>query len=599
MCFSAGLRAALAALLVLLTSCSAHQSAAPERLAILPFENLTSDPKIDWLATASAAALVFDLTGLRHTYAFRVGAIRSAYDERAVRVLEGNFEVVAGQLAVHACIEDLPRRKILRQFSLSGPLQDGIIPLMNQLAKQIDPDARPFSTRDPAAFASFGQALSAADAPAQARLLRTASIQDPNFSTAIADLGQALLVTGDPANAEKILTSGAQRAANPIDRGQLAYLAASARKDPGAQEKSLANLAQLTPADPNVFRKLAQVHLLQHQYTEAVRDYQTVTRLDPEDPAAFNFLGYAQAYAQDLEGARQSLGMYRKLAPKGDINPIDSLGEVSFYLGDFAGAERAFLEAHRSNPVARAGAELLKAAQARLMTGDRSGADKMFEQYMGQYRAAQDRAQGEYQRAQWEFLTGRRKQALARLQILLPSADSNTAALLDSQLSIWNLQTGSRKAAAGFAVEASKKATTPALQGLSALCRFLSAPALVRSNNNLADALALVFLGRFAEAVPPLEALYRETPPDSNAQVRTLLAWAYTNAGRTRDASALVDLYPIPLPGGEALFASMIFPRFLQVRSAVLESQSHRDQAQNTMKLFQEYAGDLPDKTAP
>jgi tetratricopeptide (TPR) repeat protein len=603
-CFSAGLRPACAVLFILTASCGAHKSTVPERLAILPFENLTADPKIDWLANASAAALVSNLTGLRQIYAFRADSIRTAYATHAARVLEANFEFIGDRLGLHASLEDLTRHRIVRQFSLSGPLREGIIPLVNQLAKELDPGARAFSTRDPAAFGSFGQALSASDASGQARLLQTASIQDPNFTAAYTDLGQTLLKLGDRADAEKVVASGAQHAANPIDRAQLAYLSAVARNDPGAREKALANLAQLTPADPEVFRNLAQTHLLQHKYADAVRDYQTAARLDPDEPATFNSLGYAQAYAHDLAGARRSLGVYQTLSVKGDVNPIDSLGEVSFYLGDFGAAERYFLEAHQLDSGARAGVELLKAAQARLMTGDRNGADKIFERYIfephsGQYRNAQDRAQTEYQRAQWEFLTGRRKQALGRIEGLLPSASGDTAALLDSQLSIWNLQTGNRTAATSLALDASKKATAPAVQSLSALCRFLSAPAVGHSNNNLADALALLFLGRFAEAIPPLEALYRDTPPESNAQVRTLLAWAYTKTGRTRDASELVDLYPIPLSGGESVFASMTFPRFLQVRSTVLDSQGKRDEAQKVMKLFQEYAGDLPDKTAP
>lgn len=592
------LRPRYAGIILLLGSGCGHQSSAPVRMAVLPFENLTADPRIDWMANASAAALVSDLTGLRQIYPFRADSIRTAYATRAGQVIQPNFEFNGDRVGLHASLEELPRRRIVRQFSLEGPLRDGMVPLINRLAKQIDAGARAFSTRDPAAFGSFGQALASSDAAAQARLLQTATIQDPNFTAAYTDLGQTLLMLGNRAEAGKVAAAGAQHAPNPIDRASLAYLSALAHDDLGAREKALAALAQLTPADPDVFRSLAQIHLLEHKYVEAVRDYQAVARLDPGDPAILNVLGYTQAYAHDLAGARQSLTTYRKLSAKGDTNAVDSLGEVHFFLGDFPAAERYFLEAQQLNPGA-GDIEMLKAAQAHLMTGDRNGADQIFARYMGEYRKGQDPVQNDYQRALWEFLTGRRKQALGRLQALLPSAGGDTAALLEAQLSVWYLQTGNRPEAARLAWDAGTKAATPRGQSLSALCRFLSSVSFTPSNNNFADALALLLAGQFAEAIPPLDNLYRNMPPEANGQVRTLLAWAYTSTGRTRDAAGLVDLYPIPLSSGERLFASLTFPKFLKVRSMVLDAHGKRDEAQKLMALYRQYAGDLPDQIAP
>src|SRR5205085_10258879 len=179
------------------------------------------------------AALVSDLTGVRQIYPFRADAIRTAYATRAGQVIEGNFEFHGDRLRLYASLEDLSRHKIVRQFSMQGPLREGIVPLLDQLAKAIDAGASAFSTRDPAAFSSFGQALSASDSSAQARFLQTATIQDPNFTTAYTDLGQTLLALGDRADAEKTAASGAQHARNPIDRAALAYLSAFARNDLG------------------------------------------------------------------------------------------------------------------------------------------------------------------------------------------------------------------------------------------------------------------------------------------------------------------------------------------------------------------------------
>ena len=162
-------------------------------------------------------------------------------------------------------------------------------------------------------------------------------------------------------------------------------------------------------------------------------------------------------YAQNLDGARAAFARYQSLAGPADLNPLDSLGEVYFYNGDFAHAEKQFVAAR----------EWLKAAEARLMTGDLAGADAFFEQYMA------PQPQRELERAQWEFLSGRRKQAMARVRKLI-ALPGDPGAIAGAQLSFWSLQTSDRTTAARLATTAAERATTPAARNLAAICRFLS-----------------------------------------------------------------------------------------------------------------------------
>jgi hypothetical protein len=108
------------------------------------------------------------------------------------------------------------------------------------------------------------------------------------------------------------------------------------------------------------------------------------------------------------------------------------------------------------------------------------------------------------------------------------------------------------------------------------------------SGSPLANAIGLMLARKPAEALPLFEKIYRETNPTSDAMVRTLLAWAYVENGRAADAKKLVELYPIPLSSGDALFASLIFPHFLFLRGMVLEDKK-------SLELYLKYAGDLPD----
>jgi hypothetical protein len=104
-----------------------------------------------------------------------------------------------------------------------------------------------------------------------------------------------------------------------------------------------------------------------------------------------------------------------------------------------------------------------------------------------------------------------------------------------------------------------------------------------------------LFARKYAEAVPLLEAIYRETSPTSDGQIRTLLAWTYVDTGRVADARKLVQIYPIPLSSGDPVFVSLMFPRFLYVRGVVLQNEGKRAEAKKSMDLFQKYAGDVPD----
>jgi len=154
---------------------------------------------------------------------------------------------------------------------------------------------------------------------------------------------------------------------------------------------------------------------------------------------------------------------------------------------------------------------------------------------------------------------------------------------------------GDSKSAAGLASQAGERAVSSAARNLGAVCRFISSAPTTSSGSPLVDSYALLLARRFREATPLLEKLYRETNPLRDAQTRTLLAWAYVATGRTADADPLLRTYPFPLASGDAMFASLLFPRFLFLRAAVLEKSGKRAEAKQSYELFLKYAGDGPD----
>lgn len=251
------------------------------------------------------------------------------------------------------------------------------------------------------------------------------------------------------------------------------------------------------------------------------------------------------------------------------------------------------MAAGAKNPAGH-GEELLKAAQARLMTGDVGGADGIFRKYLELTPLAQRKAVV-FEQAQWEFLTGRRKSGMARVEQMIPTTEGDQQALLLCQLLLWKLETGTGKDAAAMAAKAEVLARSPRVRGLSAICRVIAAPPAGTSGSRMADVYALLFARKYADALPLVEAIYRESNPASDGNIRTLAAWAEVETGRAGEAAKLVDIYPLPLSASDPVLASLIFPRFLFLRGTVFESEGKRAEAKRSFELFLKYAGDVRD----
>jgi Flp pilus assembly protein TadD len=579
-------------ILFALASLSCGRNRPVERLAVAPFENLSSDSRLNWAGRALAAALVYDLTPSPELHAQMVDSISGAYSARASRILEGYFSERNGRLDVVATLEVLGRTKVVASYELSEPAGEGMAPLVNQLAKRLSRAARPLGTDKPEAFRAYGEALEWSDRQTMLGDIESATVADAHFVAAYLLRARTLLGAGERETGLKVLA--AARGAHPdaIDAAEIEYLSASVSGDVEARGRALEKLTLVCPADAGRFKELAQLRLSQRKFQEAVRSYERAARLDAEEPETWNELGYAYAFTRDLSGARRALQRYQGLLAPPGTNALDSLGEVSFFLGDFGAATKYFVEARDRNP-ARGAEELVKAAEARLMAGDVPAADAVLQREAGG-RLSLGKALS-YEQAQWEFLIGRRKSGMARLEKLIPTLEGEDLAFSLCQLALWKLETGSGKEAVELIAKAEALARSPRTRSLSAMCRVIATKPETGSGSGVADAYALLFARKYAEAVPLLEAIYRETNPAVDGQIRTLLAWAYVETGRVAEARKLVQIYPIPLSSGDPVFASLVFPRFFFVQAKVLQEEGKTAEAKESYGLFLRYAGDVAD----
>lgn len=575
-----------------LAGCARQQATGIERLGVMPIENLGSDAHLDWRSRAAAGVVVYDLAGAKNIFARQVDSLSAAQSMQASRLLEGYFVERNGHIGIHATLEDLGRTKTIESFDMDGAASAGFLPLVNELARRLSSEARTFGTGNENAFRFYGEALDAKDSQDVERALEEATQADPGFTAGYVDEAKVLAESGNRERVREVVEAGERARQDPIDRANLEYVAAAATGDARDRMKALESLTAATPANANVFRELGEMRFARREFPQAVMEYRAAAHLDPEDPRTWNELGYALAWSNDLRGAREALSKYRNLTPE-DANVLDSEGEVSYFRGDFKSAGEDFEKAAVKNP-----SELLKVAEARLMSGDLRGADALFLKHLGPEANAQRGAI--YQMAQWEFLTGRRKAGLARMEKLAPESDGDLQSLVFSQLAIWKLEMGDKEAAVDLAKRSDVAGVqNPQVRGISAACRIIISGRTVDSSNSgskLLDAYALLFAKKYQEALPLLQAIYNETNPSSDGQVRTLLAWAYVETGAVDKAAPLLDSYPLPLSSGEPLFASLIFPRFLFLRGVVLGKSGKQDAARKSFELYLKYAGDVPDQ---
>jgi Flp pilus assembly protein TadD len=462
-------------------------------VAVLPFDNLTGDPSLDWISSAAQRIVAEQLTGAAGVFPMLAGTVEDAYAARAARFVHGYFERRHGSLHIEVAIEDSSRHKMVRTAAVDGAL----LPSLTAIAKSIDPTARSFSSSNEEAVAAW----------AKGDFERAVSL-DPDFGGAWISWVQVQIgmrnLQQAADTAQKALARPTLR--SPFERAQLMLLSATARRDEPAREQAMLALTKLVQNDPVLFSGIAETEMNARHFAQAARMYQEAVRVDPHDAADWNMLGYAQTYAGDLAAARKSFERYGK-EPGQEANALDSEGEALFLHGQFREAEKYFLESQKKDSAQSGGAELLKAAYARWLSGDLSGADTLFGQYAA-FRAKSGDPLIMWRQAVWEYATGRQARAVTRLEgVTGPAAE-----LARAQLDMWR--------------DPSK----------------------------------------IPHDLPTLKQLYDRTPAAKDGPIRTFYAAALLEAGKRDEARNLAALWPLPGTSDNALLEAFLYPKFLEVR---------------------------------
>jgi tetratricopeptide (TPR) repeat protein len=600
------------------------------RIAILRFENL-GDPAADWMGRALSEAMSASLAperairtetlrgfdpalGARPTAAPGVSSERTqALLAGADRIGYGRYSVRDGKVSVQLTIQTTQGNRTLRSLGATAE-ETRLLALAEGLARQVGPKATSCGTSSLAAARAYAMALETRVPDDAVALLEQAAAADPAYGAAQQLLARSRLARQDRAGAEAVLRQALSHSAamSAEWRARLEYDLAGLRGDGAGRARALAALAQATPEDPAVWRAAGNVAQARNQTAAAIAAYRKALAIDPNDVGVLNELGYSLSASGDLKGAVEAISRYRTLRPN-DANPLDSLGDVHFQSGRFAEAAQHYSEAYAKDPRFLNGGTLYKAALARLLSGDVAAADALIKPHIDALQAAGDPTV-EYRKADWSWISGRRKEGLERLLRWAgappPTASKDLAARAWSQLAVWSLALGNRENARLAAARAAQLAG-PASAGIVSMIAFLTQPPASSSEwavraerafpeaaqaplRGFARAYALLLAKDYADAALVLKEMHVASGGAGDQSIPVLLGWAYLMSGKTAEAAPLLARFPLPSPEGPAPFMVMHWPRVLYLRGLLAEKQGRMEAARGEYRTFLRLSGSEP-----
>jgi len=622
-------------LAVLFSSCSRQPATGlpPERIAILRLENLSGDPSLGWVGRALSEIVSGDLSGAgkprvissANMHAFdRVLGVRpvsapgiSAESTQAIvagatQIGYGEYTVRNGRLEVRMTIEDVGALKTTKVLTASVPAGD-VLGAGAALARQISDKAIPYGTRNPAALEAYIRALESNDATVMDVGLGVAIAADPDFVPPYRLLAQVKGQRQDRAGAVATLDRALARgnAIPELDRARLELESAELSGNGEARQAALTRLTKLDSGDAATWSALGASLMIRHDYKQAQQAYQKGSELAPQDVGVLNTLGYAAGQAGDLDAAMTALRRYATLRPN-EPNPLDSMGDVNLSAGRLADAENFYLQSLKKDPKFQNNNGLLKAALARLLSGDVAGANNLAEQYLAARAEAKDTIV-DYRRAQWSWISGRRKAAAQQMGAFALAAESGPlreiASRAYAELALWSVMSGDRDGAARLAQKALSIAG-PGSAGNAMVARFLAQPPAGSSEwavraeqqfpgpaqnaiKNFSLAYALLINQQFQPAMLLFKQMWEAGSPTADEGLPVMLAWCYLETGRVKEAVPLLRPTPIP-SNGLTTYTTFYIPRLLYLRGLLAEKEGRAADARGYYDQFLALSGPDP-----
>ena len=230
----------------------------------------------------------------------------------------------ANTLRLHSEVFDASTSALLREYSVTG---NTALVLIDRMAANFSTRPTPLGVKNEAGLRQWAEGDCAA-----------LSQSEPAFGAALATCLERLTTTGQLVAVKQIL-----------DRS-------------GGLAKDFSTEAQFA---------FAQGFYVVKDFRKAADLFRIV---GVNQPTALNMLGYSETLSGNYEAGKKALEEYAKV-PGQEANALDSLGEISFFAGQWKSSEDYFKQASAKWPTPQqTDLDLVKSGVARLMAGDEPGA---------------------------------------------------------------------------------------------------------------------------------------------------------------------------------------------------------------------------------
>lgn len=379
-------------------SCT-RKTASVERLAILPSNLLISDPASEWLKIGLPIVLQQDLITARGLIPGFAPDEGGSVQAGATRVLRTSIENRNGGLHIECTTVDSATRKVIKVDSADASSASVLLPVINSLAKKLDPAAIEFPTRSTPAWQALATAEASNNPQQRLQFLNQAINQDQNFGLAWISLLEMVVPNRQTNLKQMIDDAKAHRGGfSPFDR---------ARFDVA--------INRVDNAAPDV----------------QIRDANAALALAPNDLDIVTVLGNNQILSGDFSAGEQSLRRAVKLNPS-NIGLRFQLARGLMELRKFKEAEVVF------NSIEKTPAVYPELATCILLEGDKTRATVIAEKFIA---SIQNDDIKPLFRATWEVMAGDRQKGIDLvLSTKFKAANLQTIAL--GEAAVWQLMNG-------------------------------------------------------------------------------------------------------------------------------------------------------------
>ena len=315
-------------------------------LAILPFHNATSDPKLDWVGSAMAEMLSTDVgqsASVRAVSSDRVGQVmkdlhimpqadldastigRIANQSNVDTVVSGSYAQLGDRIRIDAKIQDLKRGQAINVkeeaagdkeiFAAVDRLANQIrenLSVPQSLLKELQEHAFKPSTTSVAALREYNHGLEEARAgknTAAAQSFQAAIKEDDQFALAYVKLAQAYSDLGQDEDAEPAAQKGVSLSASlPMQEKYLIQANYDRiEKDFPKAIEAYQNLIKVSPDNTDYLYDLGTAYENAGAYDKAKDMFAKVVELDPKRIAGLRSLGRVQLKSGDSQAGLEYL----------------------------------------------------------------------------------------------------------------------------------------------------------------------------------------------------------------------------------------------------------------------------------------------------